>query len=138
MCNQIRIQVPPFVSFSSHDTKTDALPQKASAALFQPQTKASPSPFIITFHRLTFNESLPTLRRRARLFPSLCAGRSVNASAHYLRPSLPFFFSKPARHADPSRVLHFFFFSNSSLQLHPPPFTQAKLVMMDPPDASEK
>lgn len=51
-------------------------------------------------------------------FPFLCAGRSVNASAHYLRPSLSFFQSRLAT-LTPCTSSKFFFFFVSSLQLHP-------------------
>lgn len=69
-------------------------------------------------------------------FPFLCAGRSVNASAHYLRPSLSFFQSRLATLTPRASSKFFFFFLFHHFSFTPP-FTQPGLVMTDPLDASE-
>lgn len=123
MRHQTCIWEAAFVSLSPV-TQTDASPQKASITLlWTGPTQPSPSPFIITFHERSFNES-PQRRAAEYCFALFVLVRSVNASAHYLCLTLPF--SKPPLFHSPHWPLVFPPFPSP-----PHPF-ELGLVMMNP------
>lgn len=108
MRHQTYIREAAFVSLSPV-TQTDASPQKASIILFwTTPTQPSPSPFIITFHERSFNES-PQHRAAEYCFALFVLSAPLMHLLIIYVSLFPFqnlLFS--THHTDPSCFLHFY------------------------------